>query len=119
MSFIDIEYDKLVLSTSPLLNTFYFPKKFYRLYQSTKTDDNIIINGSFLFNETNEKYLCNSPVAIKKNGINDFNFIEVQFLIEFIFLNSITNDELHIKYVLIKFIYWFIWIYIFFFKFIY
>jgi hypothetical protein len=76
MSFIDIEYDKLVLSTSPLLNTFYFPKKFYRLYQSTKTDDNIIINGSFLFNETNEKYLCNSPVAIKKNGINDFNFIE-------------------------------------------
>ena len=68
MSFIDIEYDKLILSSSPLLNTSYFPKKFYRLYQSTKNDDNIIINGSFLFNESNEIYLCNSPVSKKKSN---------------------------------------------------
>ncbi len=65
MSFIDIEYDKLTLSSSPLLSLNYFPKKFYRLYQSTKSDDNIIINGSFLFNETNEAHLCNSPMSKK------------------------------------------------------
>jgi hypothetical protein len=75
MSFIDIEYDKLILSTSPLLNTIYFPKKFYRLYQSTKLDDNIIINGSFLFNESNEIHLCNSPVSKIKN-LNVFDSIQ-------------------------------------------
>ena len=72
MSYIDIEYDKYILSTSPLLNTNYFPKKFYRLYQSTNSDDKIIINGSFHFNETNEVYLYNSPVT--KKNVKSFSF---------------------------------------------
>jgi hypothetical protein len=65
MSFIDIEYDTLTISCSPILSLNYFPKKFYRLYQSIKSDDNIIINGSFLFNETNEIHICNSPMSKK------------------------------------------------------
>lgn len=72
MSFIDIEYDKFTLSTSPLFSMNYFPKKFYRLYQSTNSDDKIIINGSFLFNETNEVHLCNSPV--KKESLKSYSF---------------------------------------------
>lgn len=75
MSFIDIEYDKLTLSSSPLLNLSYFPKRYYRLYQSVKTDDNIIINGSFLFNESNEAHLCNSPMS-KKQLSSEFSLEE-------------------------------------------
>lgn len=71
MSFIDVEYDKYTLSTSPIFNINYFPKKFYRLYQSTNLDDKIIINGSFLFNETNDIYLCNS--LVKKDHSNHTN----------------------------------------------
>jgi hypothetical protein len=75
MSFIDIEYDKLTISSSPLLSLNYFPKKFYRLYQSIKSEDNIIINGSFLFSETNEAHLCNSPM-LKKKMSSDFSLEE-------------------------------------------
>ena len=57
---IDIEYDIYKLSTSPLLSLNYFPKKFYRLYQYNNLTDNIIINGSFLYNETNELYKSKS-----------------------------------------------------------
>jgi len=57
MSFIDIENDLLLLSSSPpFFSLNYFPKKFYRLYQSFNSDENIIINGSFLFNGINELY---------------------------------------------------------------
>jgi hypothetical protein len=69
MSFIDIEYDCLTLSTSPIFNINYFPKKFYRLYQSINLDHNIIINGSFLYNETNKLYLNkNDELDIKRKG---------------------------------------------------
>jgi len=95
MSFIDIEYDKLVLSTSPLLNTCYFPKKFYRLYQSTKLDGNIIINGSFLFNETNEIHLCNSPVSKKINRFNELN--EFNSIEEIPYYKNIEKLFIHFK----------------------
>jgi hypothetical protein len=81
MSFIDIEYDCLTLSTSPILNTNYFPKKFYRLYQSINFDHNIIINGSFLYNDTNKLYTNeneneneNVKVKRKSNKILDLPY---------------------------------------------
>jgi len=69
MSFIDIEYDYLTLSTSPILNTNYFPKKFYRLYQSINFDYNIIINGSFLYNDTNKLHSNdNDELKVKRKS---------------------------------------------------
>jgi len=75
MSFIDIEYDTFTLSSSPLVSLNYFPKKFYRLYQSVKSDDNIIINGSFLFSDTNDVHLYNSPMS-KRKLLSDFSLEE-------------------------------------------
>jgi hypothetical protein len=55
MSYIDIENDTMVLSSSPIENSFIIDKKYYQLYYSIK--NNIKINGSFLFNNTNEPTL--------------------------------------------------------------
>ncbi len=105
MSFIDIEYDKLTISCSPILSLNYFPKKFYRLYQSIRSDDNIIINGSFLFNETNEVHLCNSPMS-KKQLVSEFSLeddIPYYKNIEKLFINYknlyfyIDTDKLSIE----------------------
>jgi hypothetical protein len=73
MSFIDIENDQLLLSSSPIYSINYFPKKFYRLYQSNNNNESIIINGSFLFNQTNELYSSNSPTSGKLSNIDSFN----------------------------------------------
>ena len=73
MSFIDIENDHLLLSSSPIYSINYFPKKFYRLYQSNNNNESIIINGSFLFNQTNELYSSNSPTSGKLSNIDSFN----------------------------------------------
>ena len=83
MSFIDIEYDQLLLSSSPIYSINYFPIKFYRLYQSNNNNESIIINGSFLFNQTNELYSSNSPTSKlahasflpdnKRSKIDNFN----------------------------------------------
>jgi len=73
MSFIDIENDQLLLSSSPIYSINYFPKKFYRLYQSNNNNESIIINGSFLFNQTNELYSSNSPTSGKLSNIDNFN----------------------------------------------
>jgi len=73
MSFIDIENDYLLLSSSPIYSINYFPKKFYRLYQSNNNNESIIINGSFLFNQTNELYSSNSPTSGKLSNIDNFN----------------------------------------------
>jgi hypothetical protein len=73
MSFIDIENDQLFLSSSPIYSINYFPKKFYRLYQSNNNNESIIINGSFLFNQTNELYSSNSPTSGKLSNIDSFN----------------------------------------------
>ena len=69
MSFIDIESDIYKLSSSHLVSLNYFPTKFYRLYQNNNTIDDIIINGSFLYNETNELY------KTKKNNKTYYNNI--------------------------------------------
>ena len=73
MSFIDIENDYLLLSSSPIYSINYFPKKFYRLYQLNNNNESIIINGSFLFNQTNELYSSNSPTSSKLSNIDSFN----------------------------------------------
>ena len=81
MSFIDIENDSLLLSTSPILSINYFPKKFYRLYQSINNNETIIINGSFLFNQTNELYSSNSPSSRSKlDNIPYYKNIEKLFI---------------------------------------
>ena len=80
MSFIDIENDQLLLSSSPIYSINYFPKKFYRLYQSNNNNESIIINGSFLFNQTNELYSSNSPTSGKLSNIDSFNNVVDAFL---------------------------------------
>lgn len=77
MSLIDIEYDNYILSSSPILTNIYFPKKFYRLYESFNTDYKIIINGSFLFNETNKLH----ENKLHENKLNK-NDDELIYLIE-------------------------------------
>jgi hypothetical protein len=54
MSYIDIENDILNISTSPIFSFNFFQKKFYRLYQLLDNKNEIIINGSFLFNEISD-----------------------------------------------------------------
>jgi hypothetical protein len=54
MSYIDIENDILNISTSPIFSFNFCQKKFYRLYQLLDNKNEIIINGSFLFNEISD-----------------------------------------------------------------
>lgn len=89
MSFIDIENDQLLLSSSPIYSINYFPKKFYRLYQSNNNNESIIINGSFLFNQTNELYSSNSPTSGKLSNIDSFNDLP--------FYKNIDKLFIHIK----------------------
>ena len=92
MSFIDIENDQLLLSSSPIYSINYFPKKFYRLYQSNNNNESIIINGSFLFNQTNELYSSNSPTSGKPSNIDSFNVQQ-----DLPFYKNIDKLFIHIK----------------------
>jgi hypothetical protein len=96
MSFIDIENDQIVLSSSPLLTFNYFPKKFYRLYQSINFDDSIIINGSFLFNESNELHLNKSPSKLN-NDLPYYKNIEKLYIHTKIGDFYINIDKLEIE----------------------
>ena len=80
MSFIDLEYDILQLSSSPLIMNNYFPKYYYCLYNSMN-DDKIIINGSFILNFKNDLYktsIDSNPYYSNLDKIfvytNKFNF---------------------------------------------
>jgi hypothetical protein len=96
MSLIDIENDKNILSSSPLCTFNYFPKKFYRLYQSINLDDNIIINGSFVFNQSNELYLKKSSSKFD-NELPYYKNIEQLFIHTKIGDIYINIDKLQIE----------------------
>ena len=99
MSFIDIENDQLLLSSSPIYSINYFPKKFYRLYQSNNNNESIIINGSFLFNQTNELYSSNSPTSGKLSNIDSFNNVVLDLPLgqDLPFYKNIDKLFIHIK----------------------
>jgi hypothetical protein len=98
MSFIDIENDQLLLSSSPIYSINYFPKKFYRLYQSNNNNESIIINGSFLFNQTNELYSSNSPTSGKLSNIDSFNnAVDASLRQDLPFYKNIDKLFIHIK----------------------
>lgn len=98
MSFIDIENDQLLLSSSPIYSINYFPKKFYRLYQSNNNNESIIINGSFLFNQTNELYSSNSPTSGKLSNIDSFNnVVDASLRQDLPFYKNIDKLFIHIK----------------------
>ena len=98
MSFIDIENDQLLLSSSPIYSINYFPKKFYRLYQSNNNNESIIINGSFLFNQTNELYSSNSPTSGKLSNIDSFNnVVDASLRQDLPYYKNIDKLFIHIK----------------------